>query len=152
MLSQPFASLGSPPPRSLLDRLRQSPTLTPQSKPHQLRDHSSHHRLPTTPASPSPLQLQRGLLEPATSISPQAQYLSPQLRDAEHSIDYLCHKFEALSRQLHHEEQAREAAEHRGRQLAAESLEAEKYKDMHPFAKNFLVLSGQQELRVSLSS
>ncbi|CAE7230842.1 unnamed protein product [Symbiodinium natans] len=113
------------------ERLRHlSPQNTP-SRPHQLRDHFSQHQLPATPVSLSPLELQRGCVD-ATSTSPQTkrvQYLSPQLRDAEHSIDYLCHKFEALSRQLRREEQAREAAERRGQQLAAESFQAEKYKE-----------------------
>ena len=129
MLSQPVAPLGSPPGQLLRDRGLQRSPLTPSCKPHQLRDHSSQNQLPATPASPSHVQLQRRFVEPTTSHSPRAQRFSPQMRDAEHSIDYLCHKFEALSRQLQHEEHARESAEKRGRQLAAESLEAEKYKD-----------------------
>ena len=118
MLSQPLAPLGSPTPR-LQERLHLSP-VTPHSR------HLGHRsQLPVSPApSPPPLELQKG-----ERISPRP-YLSPQLREAEHSIDYLCHKFEALSRQLSREEQAREAAEKRGRQLAAESLEAQKYKDL----------------------
>ena len=117
MLSQPLAPLGSPTPR-LQERLHLSP-VTPHSR--HVGDRS--HPVSPAPSPPPPLELQKG---ERTSPRP---YLSPQLREAEHSIDYLCHKFEALSRQLSREEQAREAAEKRGRQLAAESLEAQKYKD-----------------------
>ncbi|CAE7465159.1 unnamed protein product [Symbiodinium sp. CCMP2456] len=117
MLSQPLAPLGSPTPR-LQERLH-LPPVTPHSR--HLGDRS--HPVSPAPSPPPPLELQKG---ERTSPRP---YLSPQLREAEHSIDYLCHKFEALSRQLSREEQAREAAEKRGRQLAAESLEAQKYKE-----------------------
>lgn len=48
-----------------------------------------------------------------------------QIRDAEMSVEYLCRKFETLSDQLRHEEQAREAMEQRGAELAAEVASAE---------------------------
>jgi len=47
------------------------------------------------------------------------------IRDAEMSVDFLCHKFEALSEQLRREENAREAEDQRCRLLTSEVESAE---------------------------
>lgn len=52
---------------------------------------------------------------------------SPRACDAEASVEFLCRKFELLSRQLRHEEGAREAAEHRAWALLDDVEGAEEF-------------------------
>eukprot|EP00930_Biecheleria_cincta_P060055 TRINITY_DN45742_c0_g1_i1.p1 TRINITY_DN45742_c0_g1~~TRINITY_DN45742_c0_g1_i1.p1 ORF type:complete len:641 (+),score=128.66 TRINITY_DN45742_c0_g1_i1:111-1925(+) len=119
MLSMPLAPVGdtprrytSPGPREAsLQRSRHVP-----EHPSQLKS------ILRTPPSPCPAAWP---VEPVTRepVSISRTDLPVQLRDAELSVDFLCKKFEALTDQLHHEEQAREAAERRGLHLSLESKE-----------------------------